>query len=303
MKAVIAARYGPPGVLQLRKVEKPAPGSHEILVRVRATTVTAGDCRMRSFTVPPALWLPARMALGFFRPRRPVYGTELAGDVEAIGPGVTRFTPGDPVFASTLTEGFGAHAGYKCLSEYGMVARKPANASYEEAAAMPTGATAAVRLLRKGGIKAGQKILIYGASGSVGTYAVQIARHLGADVTGVCSTANLEMVKSLGAYRVLDYTREDLSSREERYDVIFDAVGKTRWPAISRALASGGIYVTIAGLKSKESIDDLEFIRELMEAGRIKAVIDRCYPLEHIVAAHQYVDAGHKRGNVVIIVE
>jgi NADPH:quinone reductase-like Zn-dependent oxidoreductase len=225
---------------------------------------------------------------------------ELAGEVEAIGKNVTRFKVGDPVFASTLTENFGGHAAYKCLPEQAMVALKPANLTYEEAAALPIGATTALRLLRKGHIQRGQKVLIYGASGSVGTYAVQLAKFFGAEVTGVCSTANLGMVKSLGADHVIDYTQEDFSSSAVRYDAIFDTVAKFPKSKAVKVLAPNGSYVTMARLDSKESMENLLFVKELMEAGKLKVVIDRCYSLEQIVEAHRYVDAGHKRGNIII---
>lgn len=302
MKAIVANQYGGPEVLQLHEVEKPAPKDHELLIKVHATTVTAGDHRMRSFDVPPVFWLPARIALGFTKPKQPIYGMELAGEVEAVGKDVTRFNVGDQVFASTLEQNFGAYAEYKCLPEEGMVARKPANFSYMEAAALPIGATTALRLLRKGNLQAGQKVLIYGASGSVGTYAVQLAKYFGAHVTGVCSTANLSLVKSLGADHVIDYTRDGLSSLEERYDVIFDTVARLRKSQYSKVLAPNGTYVSIARLSTKENKEILLLIKELAESANIRAVIDRCYSLEQMVEAHHYVDTGRKKGNVVITV-
>ncbi|HEX5807147.1 MAG TPA: NAD(P)-dependent alcohol dehydrogenase [Anaerolineales bacterium] len=302
MKAIVATKYGGPEVLQLKDVQKPTPKDNEILIKVQASTVTAADHRMRSFDVPPAFWLPARITLGLTKPKQPIYGMELAGEVEAIGKDVKQFKVGNQVFASTLEHNFGAYAEYKCMPEGGMVAIKPANISYTEAAALPIGATTALRLLRKGNLRRGQKVLIYGASGSVGTYAIQLAKYFGADVTGVCSTANLNMVKSLGADHVIDYTEEDISSRAERYDIIFDTVGKLPKPKASKLLAPGGIYETIARLSTKENKESLLSIKELIEAGEIKAVIDRCYPLEQMVEAHRYVDTGHKKGNVVITV-
>jgi NADPH:quinone reductase-like Zn-dependent oxidoreductase len=303
MKAIVATKYGGPEVLQLKEVQKPTSKDNEILIKVHATTVTAGDFRMRSFTVPPLFWIPARLTLGLTKPKQPIYGMELAGEVEAVGRDVKKFKVGDQVFASTLTENFGAYAEYKCLPEGAMVAIKPANISYEEAAALPIGATTALRLLRKGNIQRGQKVLIYGASGSVGTYAVQLAKYFGAEVTGVCSTANLDMVRALGADHVIDYTKEDLSAIEERYDVIFDTLAKFPKSKYSKILAPNGTYVSMAKLSTKEGMENLVFIKELVEAGRIHVIVDRCYPLEDMVEAHRYVDTGHKQGNVVITVE
>jgi NADPH:quinone reductase-like Zn-dependent oxidoreductase len=302
MKAIVASKFGSPEVLQLREIEKPTPKDNEILVKVHATTVSAGDIRMRSFNVPPLFWLPARITLGFTKPKHPIYGMELSGEVVAVGKDVTRFKVGDPVFASTLAENFGAYAEYKCLPEDGLVFSKPHNMTYEEAAAVPIAAPAALRLLRKGNIQRGQKVLIYGASGSVGSYAVQIAKAFGAEVSGVCSTAGLEMVKSLGANQVIDYTKEDFSLREERYDTIFDAVGKCQKEQYARALKPNGSFITIAKLSTKQSKEEFTIIQGLIGSGKIRAVIDRCYPLERIVEAHRYVGAGHKMGNVIITV-
>jgi NADPH:quinone reductase-like Zn-dependent oxidoreductase len=302
MKAIVATKFGRPDVLQLQQVPNPTPKDGEILIKVHATTVAAGDIRMRSLDVPPLFWLPARLTLGFTKPKQPIYGMELAGEVEAIGQNVTRFKVGDPVFASTLAANFGGYAEYKTMLEDGLVLTKPHNMSYEEAAAVPIGGPTALRLLRKGSIQRGQKVLIYGASGSVGTYAVQIAKAYGAEVTGVCSTAHVELVKSLGADQVIDYTRQDFSAGGAVYDAIFDTVGKCPKAQRAKALKPNGKFITIAKLSTKQSLEELAVVKELIEAGKVRAVIGRCYPLEDMVEAHRYVDMGHKTGNVVIAV-
>lgn len=306
MKAVVYEEFGPPEVLRLVEVEKPAPGDDELLVRIHATTVTIGDTIMRSLRIPGPLWQRffARIFLGLGKPRRPTLGMELAGEVEAVGKRVTRFRQGDQVFASTLGVNFGGYAEYKCLPEDGMVVIKPANCTCEEAAALTGAGMTALRCLRKAHIREGQSVLIYGASGAVGTCAVQLSRrHFGADVTGVCSAANLELVRSLGASRVIDYTQEDFTQTGETYDVVFDAVGKLSPARGKKALKKMGVYLNVlTDSGSGEKKEDLLNIKELVEAGKIKPVIDRRYSLEQIVEAHRYVDQGHKKGNVIITV-
>ncbi len=293
-------------MLRLREVEKPAPRDREVLIKVRATTVTIGDTIMRSLDMPVhgLQRFLARLYLGIRKPKRPILGMELAGEVESVGRKVTRFKPGDPVFASTFDVDFGGYAEYKCLPQNGSIALKPANLSYEEVAAIPGAGQTAWRCLCKGKIQPGQQVLIYGASGAVGTFAVQLAsRHLGADVTGVCSGANAELVKSLGASRVIDYTREDCTRSGGIYDVVFDAVGKLPRAQGKKALKPTGIYIDVLTDSGRgETPGHLLVLKELIEAGKIRPVIDRVYPLEQIVEAHRYVERGHKKGNVVITV-
>jgi len=322
MKAVVCTRYGGPEVLVAREIAKPVPADHEILVRVHAASVSAGDLRMRGSRFPPSVWLPARAVIGIIRPRKPVLGIELAGVVEATGRAVKRFRPGDAVFAATLA-GFGGYAQYRCLPEDGPVALMPENLSYEEAAAVPIGARTALHYLRGAGICKGQSVLVYGASGSVGTYAVQLARHFGARVTAVCSTANLALARSLGADEVIDYTVEDFSRRGPVHDIVFDTVDRSSFAACDRALKPGGIYLNctapfagprmlyarlargrrlMLGQSPPESAGPLHLLAQLIEAGELRVVVDRRYPMEQIVAAHRYADQGHKKGNVVVTV-
>lgn len=320
MKAAVYRRYGPPEVLRIEDVEKPVPNDNEVLVRVHATTVCAGDVRFRKADPFFLRWLN-----GIWRPKKiNVLGMELAGTIETAGKNVTLFGPGGKVFGSAGLK-FGAYAEYACVADGPLLATMPGNATYEEAAAIPFGGISALHFLRKASIRPGQKVLIYGASGSVGTFAVQLAKHFGAHVTGVCSTANVELVKSLGADDVVDYAKTDFSRAGRIYDIVFDTVGKSGYWHSLRSLKRGGIYAFAAsgllsptlgslwaritgaakliGGMARTRPGDLSFLAGLVEAGKLRIVIDRVYSLSEIVKAHRYVEAGHKKGNVVIIVK
>jgi NADPH:quinone reductase-like Zn-dependent oxidoreductase len=328
MKAIIYTKYGSPEVLHLEEMVKPEPKGNEILIKNHATTVNFGDLMARNFkAISPRqfnmlflFWLLTKISFGLNRPKTKILGSEFAGEVEAVGSAVTRFKPGDQVFGF-LGQSMGAYAEYFCMPENGVMAIKPANMTYEEAAVLPYGAIMALSLLRKANLQPGQKVLINGASGGIGSAAVQIAQYLGAEVTGVCGTPRVDFVKSLGAARVIDYTKEDFTQNGETYDLIFDILGKSSFTRCKNSLKPKGLYL-LASFKMKQllqmmwtsrsngkkvicaiapgNIEDLNSVKELMEAGKIKAIIDRCYPMEQIVDAHRYVEDGFKKGNVVI---
>ena len=323
MKAAVYERYGPPEVLQLKEVEKPTPKDNEVLIKTRATTVTSGDWRVRSLNVPAGFGLIMRLVFGVSRPKQPILGTELAGVVESVGKDVSKFKVGDQVFAFS-DAAMGCHAEYKCMPEDGAVALKPPNLTYDEAAALSFGGTTALDFFRRGKLQSGERVLINGASGGVGTAAVQLAKHFGAIVTGVCSTANVELVRSLGASHVIDYTKEDFTQNGETYDVIVDTAGTAPFSRSNASLKEGGrLLMVLAGLpdmlqipwvsmtSSKKAIagpaagraEDLRFLAGLAEAGKFKPVIDRRYPFEQIAEAHRYVDTGRKKGNVILTLE
>ena len=320
MKAIVCERYGSPDVLRLQEVEKPIPKGNEVLIKTCAATVTSGDWRVRSLNVPAGFGLLMRLVFGVRRPRQPILGSELAGVIESVGKDVRKFTVGDSVIAFSDTA-MGCYAEYKCMAEDGVLVQKPTNLTFQEAAALSFGGTTALDFFRRGRLKSGERVLINGASGAVGTAAVQLARHFGADVIGVCSAANVELVKSLGANHVIDYTKEDFTQNGETYDVILDTVGTAPFARSKASLKEEGrLLMVLAGLpdmlqipwmsmtSSKKIIagpvavrvKELRFLAELAEAGKFKPVIDRCYPFEQIVEAHRYVDTGRKRGNIVI---
>lgn len=323
MKAVVLTRYGSPEGLRLTQAEKPIPKDNEVLVRVRATTVTAGDAEIRTLNFPIWLMVPIRLYVGFITPREFILGQELAGDVESVGKDVKRFKEGDPVFGTTGFR-FGAYAEYSCLPESAVLAIKPSNMTYEEAAAVPVAGIEALHFMRKANICSGDKVLIIGAGGSIGTMAVQLARHFGAEVTGVDRKEKLDMLRSIGADHTIDYTQEDFSRSGQTYDVIFDVMGKSSFSGSIQSLEANGRYllggnsgplqrirgqwVSMTGSKkvivgaANQKTEDLVFLKELIEAGKIKSVVDRRYPLEQMAEAHAYVDTGQKKGNVVITV-
>jgi NADPH:quinone reductase-like Zn-dependent oxidoreductase len=302
VKAIVCTKFGSPEGLRLQEVETPTPAEGEVRVKVRAGTVTTGDVTLRILTFPRSLVLLLARTMGLRNLRRRIPGFEFAGDVDSVGAGVTRFRRGDAVFGTTTNLRAGANAEYVCVPEVGVLAPKPETVTFEEAAAVPIGGTTALHFLRKGNVQSGHTVLVYGASGSVGTFGVQLAAALGARVTGVCSTANLELVRTLGAEEVVDYTKTNFADREAHYEVVFDAVGKAAKSDCLRALAPNGTYVTVRKGLAKETTEGLLYLKRLIEAGQVRSVIDRRYPLEQVAEAHRYVEAGHKKGNVILTV-
>lgn len=306
MKAVICTKYGPPEVLQIKEVKKPSPGAGEILVKIHATSVTASDCIVRGFKLPLSMWIPGRLALGITKPRKSILGMVLSGEIEKVGENVKQFKKGDKIFAHTFLR-FGTYTEYISIPETCAVTVMPSDTSFEEAAAIPFGGTLAFYYLKKAAVQKEQKVLIFGASGAIGTSAIQLARYFGADVSGVCSTANIELVRSLGAGEVIDYTKEDFTDSGRQYDLIFDAVGKEKSSHLQykKALKPTGKFISVDDDSPGEKAvnkDNMNVLRELTENRVLKPVIDRTYPLEQIIEAHRYVDKGHKKGNVVITV-
>lgn len=309
MKAVICTKYGAPDVLQIQNIEKPLPKDNEVLIKIVATTVHIGDTKIRSFKpgmgffqdliVKPIM----RIVIGFKGPRKKILGMELAGEIETVGKKVTLFQQGDKVFASTGLS-FGAYAEYTCLPEDGLIAPLPNNVTYAEAAPISNGGITALLMFKKGQVQKNHNVLIYGASGSVGTFAVQLAKYFETKVTGVCSTTNLDLVKSLGADKVIDYTEEDFTQNGEAYDIIFDAVGKLSASNCQKSLKNNGVYLNVLSASNsfKLKTEDLLFLKKLVEEKKLKSVIDKIYRLEQVAEAHRYVDKGHKRGNVVLLV-
>jgi NADPH:quinone reductase-like Zn-dependent oxidoreductase len=310
MKAIVCTKYGPPEVLQLKEVEKPSPKNNEVCIKIFATAVTASDIFIRGSQIPIQFWIPMRIMIGLTKPRQSIIGLVLAGEIESLGKDIKRFKIGDQVYGLTGF-GLGSYSEYKCMQEtdstYGCLALKPANLTYEEATVAAYGGLLALQFMEKGNIQCGQKVLIYGASGTSGTTAVQFAKYLGAEVTAVCGTTNLELLKSLGADYVIDYTRNNTLGSGVQYDFILDAVGKNKTSKVKvacrKALAPKGKYVSIDDGKLMLDSNRLALIKQLVEDGHIKPVIDRTYPLEQIVAAHRYVGMGHKKGGVAITVE
>lgn len=323
MKAIVYEKYGPPEVLELREVEKPTPKDKEVLIKVYATTVTSADHRARTLDVPAGFGLMSRLVFGVLRPRQPILGSELAGNVESVGKDVRTFKVGDPVFAFSGAS-MGCYAEYRCMPEDGAVALKPTHLTYEEAAALSFGGTTALHFLRRGDLKRGERVLVNGATGTVGTACVQLAKHFGAEVTGVCSSANVELVRSLGATHVIDYTQEDFTQNGQTYDVIVDNVGTAPFSRSKASLTERGRLLLVlatlpetlripwVSMTSKRKViggvargrqEDLQFLAKLADAGDFRPVIDRRYPFERIVEAHRHLDTGHKKGNVVITLE